>query len=271
MTLPSSISSYALLIDVIRALHLNIVPTSAWALRDIPIDKQGQYPMGSLQTATFPHDCSDSSLAEQNDPLLHLLLILNQIMIWAVFKPPTEHWRQTHAASRMKITTLTVDEEWKRTRQKFEQALIAWSETHLATCSHGVRALYYFAQLHLLVPHLQSLVVQSRYKPRCFHENSGSESVGPKAQTYHGSIESVQALQFAWLLVHSVAATQDKTFVWLPITTFMTALCVWRCLEPQATSKLHGPPGILRIIASELEKMPWPCCKSMIECLENLL
>ena len=259
-----------MLIDVVRALHFDVVPTTAWALRDIPIDKQGEYSLGNLQTATFGQS-SDSPLAQHNDPLLLLLLLLNQILIWAVITPPVGHQRQTPAASRPKITTLTVDEECKRTRQKIDQALKDWSEAHLAIASHEVRALYYFAQLHLLMPHLQSLVVQARYKPRCLHKNSASESIGPKAQTYHDSIVSVQALHFAWLLLHSVATTQDKTFVWLPIITFMTALCVWRCLDDQGTSKSHGPEGVLRIVSSELEKMPWPCCKSMIECLENIL
>lgn len=255
--------AYALLIDTVRALHINAVPTVLWAFHELTSDDgERQYLRNGWQTPASRSKATNTALSEKGDSLFLLLVILNEIIIWAALQPPRRHGSG--------ITTLTVEEECRRTGRRLEESLIAWSETYLASSSPEVRALYYFAQLHLLEPTLQSFVTRAKYKPRCIYENEGQLPTNLPSYFKHDANDAIKKLHLGWLVLHNVTAAQDKTLVWLPIATFLTTLCMWSCHENRQSSDLHGLASFVDVVVSELEKMPWPCCAAMVECLKSL-
>lgn len=226
--------------------------------------------MKSLRATIFCQSSYAVSMGIKNKTLLTILIILDEVIAWAAISPTVERSRSDSGKDRTTLLSLTMKEECNRCRRKIERALKAWSNAHFTASSPEVRTIYYFCQLHLLVPKLQPLVLEARYKPRISPEAHESESDNPMKQVCSDTSTTNHALHFAWLLLESVAETQDKTCVWLPITTFISALCVWKGLKHQGNSRIHGSIRVLEIFNTELEKMPWPCCRSMVECLRSL-
>ena len=246
-------------------MHMGTTPTIAASFGNIPLEATPDSSIAQIQANIFGQEGRTQPLRTEGSDLLKILIILNQVILCSLVLHPLENNSSKSRTASGNILSCTTKEETNRSWNRINRALVDWREQHLASSVPAVQALYHFTQLHLLMPDIQSILTEASYPPR-LHQRSAR--AGDSFES--SGCPSLKAIDSAWQLLESVAQCKDNTHVWLPVITFLAALCVWKHIKSQSGSRAHGSVRVLRVFRDELQRMPWPCCKVMMETLTQL-
>ena len=249
----SGIAEHALLNDVIGALSLGKAPTIATSLLDLPVDNPPTSLTCVQQCLTSSSKSKVSTYTERRASL-ELLLILNQTIICGAILYPLQN-----GSPEQRISSTTQRMEWQRSHRRNLCAISAWKAQYWCFSPPSLKVLFHLAELHIAIPDLHTLLREVGY----------IHTQGP-CQSRIGTGITKDIIHTCWLLLESVSECEDFTCVWLPISTFMAALCLWRDIKSQGSSRAHGSIKVLQVFQTELRKMPWPCCSEMIGILDSL-
>ncbi|KAH7133856.1 hypothetical protein EDB81DRAFT_805208 [Dactylonectria macrodidyma] len=163
----------------------------------------------------------------------------------------------------------SANNEARLVRRRLSKALRLWATSYLADSQRDTATLYYFCELYLALPCLQTLPAISKYPPRVASDGPVSQS---RQQLADAEVRNApEAETYAWQILENVNETNRITASWIPITIFYASLVVWRLqiLKPEGAGR--SSPKVLLLFKEELKKMSWPCCRTMISTLDALL
>jgi hypothetical protein len=123
-----------------------------------------------------------------------------------------------------------------------------------------VRALYLYLRMIMILPQTLQLPERAGYPPAV------SRRMDIDITNDIAVSDEVHGL--AWQILDCSAASASVS-VWLAPITFQAALVVWQKLKSSA----QGGFSSLRVLDSfsrTLGLMSWPCCRMMVETLNNL-
>ncbi|PNY26274.1 Uncharacterized protein TCAP_03798 [Tolypocladium capitatum] len=260
----SCIIFYLVMIDTLRSLHYGMPASSMRAFGDVPLELPYKS-LSSLASRTFfagpqaewPPFTPDNSLAM-------LILILNQILVWAREMTPLALGSQTASSP----PRPDIENERLRCLIRIERALERWEECYMGQALPETQAFFFFCKMHLCAPHIHLLAVCAQYEPLAQLSPTSSERASTLIERDAGSMED--AAHFSWLVLEHVPESPDATAIWLPIILYFAGLIVWRNITSQGLSRSHGSLRVLQLFRQKLACMPWPCCAAFSQNLEVL-
>lgn len=278
---PSSAVSYFVLIDVLRSVHYGLPSTlSAFELLTPTTLLNGElnsiYSCIVLDSRLPPSDVSTDST------VLALVSILTDIHTLSTVFHTLE--AENSRPNKMDLT-LPADRafsvfnnpylpfspanENRRVNQKLHKALDLWGERYLGRVSKDIVALFYFSKMYLNLPSLRLLPIMAGYTPGHFKDQAANSYVMRVVDSE--LCDGSEALKNAWIILENIETSEDVTPVWFPVILFYASLVVWRMISLQPGPGTYGSIRVLHLFKSELEKMKWPCCGTMVKVLESLL
>ncbi|RSL56816.1 hypothetical protein CEP53_006691 [Fusarium sp. AF-6] len=165
------------LADVLRSVHYDhplTVPTLEYLAGPARVRTSGIeiYKM-MLEGRLPPSECT------QDGPLIALIAILADIHTFShVFHPLSTSAGSNTARPAMAATSsdvldlhnpyvpFSVDNETRLLRKRIKKALSLWATAYLSTSSPDDTVLYYFCNMYLALPSLQTLPTLAKYPPR---------------------------------------------------------------------------------------------------------
>lgn len=216
--------------------------------------------------ASLPDD-----MMSPDDAFLILLAIISDILcihrsLYRILSL-SESQQNTSVHLPNPFVPLTPAAELTRMTKALSLALNVWSDRFHGLMVPEIMAFYHYCRLHLACPQILELPFLAGY-------------TDPAPNFDHQPIVITdEAVRNAWLVLdHSADALSTRTPdtlcpVWLPVVVFHAALVVW---AQQSLSELgqNGISGSVRVLLAfkfELERMSWPCSKSMAATLERLI
>ncbi|KAI8686825.1 hypothetical protein NCS56_00343900 [Fusarium sp. Ph1] len=270
-----------ILADVLRSVHYGhplTVPTLDYLAGPAKLQASGLeiYKMTLLEGRLPPSECA------QDGPLTALIAILADVHTLShVLFPLSSRAGSITAHSTTSATSsdsydlhnpyvpFSADNETRLLRRRIKKALSLWAMAYLPTSSPDDTVLYYFCNMYLALPSLQTLPTLAEYPPRVPFDGLIPDSqkevsdaelrIAPEAQTC------------AWQILEHVQHGKHLAASWLPIAVFYASLVVWRALVLKLGNAGHSSRKVLLLFREELKKMHWPCCKTMVDTLDKLV
>lgn len=239
---------------------MGTTPTIAASFGHLPLGEPPDFSILDVQDQLF-NEASDSETREENI-LSRLLIILNHLLTYNSILHPFQGKSIGTPETKFKVSSLTQEEQTHRSRKRIANALSHWHQRHFEAVSAELQTLYCLTKLCFLEPRLQSLLTEAGYPPRCTH--GWASGFGPSCSP------APEAVHYAWLILEFVSHSKDRVALWLPIATFLAALCIWRNIKSNGDSRTYGSIKVLKLFRDELVTMPWPCCSVMIQTLDIL-
>ena len=251
--------------DLVRTLTMMCVPTAVSSLSWMTIQGSDKSSLSSLTISMFNGEAMPRT--STNQAFMRLLLLLHEITTAAMIFSTS---RRRKTSSWQSIMPLSVEGELRSGRKRTLQALEAWYDAYFESATHAIKALYHFSRLYHLMPNLHSFPFEAR----------ACSPTGMFSDTVEASDDEIpaEASHRAWLLYDEVRhATSENEGgqsqeMFLPIITFLAALCVWKSIRgSKSASGTHISTRVLLLFENELQALPWQGCQSMANCIGSLV